>query len=424
MIKFLKSPKTIILAFILAGLISWYFPLIAQLLQKPGDMYLSLLQMCVMPLLMLSIINAISKVVSNKASDNSTKHFLLKYTCTIFCLGLVGIATAELFKTGFPIADDTAFLKLGSSGQNSQPLFVTINDPLEKTQSIIDLFRSIFTNNIFMSLQESLILQVILFSALVGAAAGYLEEKEKNIFSTFITACELIFKKLISWITQFLPIGIVCIFANKFSNFSPDIFSIFLKSIICLLSSMLMLIFILNFYVSKKLNLQYFSIFLRLKDVFIVSASTGSPIATMPTYMRVLTENLNFKQAKIELFIPLSIALYRFGNVFYFGFVAVLTAQIFAIPLGVYEYLNIVFLVFFAGFAAVSSGIVNIGMLSMILSPVGVPASLAITLFAAVDPIIDPIRTVFTMYMNLFCATLSLVDSKEKNNKVVETVRE
>jgi proton glutamate symport protein len=411
MIKFLKSPKAIVLAFIFAGVLAWYFPLIAKMLEKPGDMYLALLQMCVVPLLMTSLISAISKVISNETKDNSTKYFLLKYTSILFGLGLLGIVLAELFKTGLPIIDDPAFLKLGSSGQNSQPIFVTLNDPLEKTQSIIDLFKSIFTNNIFTSLQESLVLQIILFSVLVGAAAGYLEGEEKNIFSGFITSGELIFKKLIYWITQILPLGIICIFSNKFLSFSPEIFGIFLKSIICLLGSIFTIMLVLNIYVSKKLKLGYFSIFSCLKDVLIVSASIGSTIATMPAYMRTLVENLNFNQEKTELFIPLSIALYRFGSAFYLGFVATLTAQIFAIPLGIYEYFNIAFLVFFASFAAVSSGLINIGLLAMILAPVGVPSSLAITLFAAIDPIIDPIRIMFTMYMNLFCATLSLAPS-------------
>lgn len=418
MIKFLKSPKAIILAFMLAGVLAWSAPFVAKILQKPGEMYLSLLQMCVMPLLMMSLISAISKVISNKENEGSTKNFLLKYTCIVFFLGIIGVLIADIFKTGHSIADNPAFLKLGSSGQNSQPIFVTINDPLEKTQSIIDLFKSIFTNNIFTSLQESLVLQVILFSTLVGAAAGYLEGEQKKIFSSFISAGEIIFKKLISWITQFLPIGIVCVFANKFLSFSPEVFGIFLNSIVCILCCMVGLVLILNIYVAKKLKMGYFSIFSHFKDVIILSASTGSPIATMPTYMKALTDNLNFKQEKVDLFIPLSIALYRFGNVFYFGFVATLTAQIFAIPLGIYEYLNIAFLIFFAGFAAVSSGIVNIGMLSMILSPVGVPASLAITLFAAIDPIIDPVRTVFTMYMNLFCASTCLTPKNDKTPKL------
>ena len=422
MINFFKTPKAIVLAFILSALFAWYLPTVALILEKPGEMYLSLLQMCVMPLLMLSLINAISKVVATKTNDNSTKRFLIKYTIITLALVFVSVMLAEIFRTGYPIADNPDFLRLGSSGENSQPIFITIHDPLEKTQSIIDLFRSIFTSNIFFSLQEALVLQIILFSVLVGAAAGFLDGEKKKTFANFIGAGEQIFKKLIGWITTFLPIGIICIFSFKFLNFSPEIFGIFFTSILCLLSSMLALIIVLNIFVSKRLRIGYFTTFSMMKNVFVVSASTGSPIATMPTYMKAL-EDMKFNKEKIELFVPLSIALYRFGNVFYFGFVAALTAQIFAIPLYFYEYLNIALLVFFAGFAAVSSGIVNIGMLSMILAPVGVPSSLAITLFAAIDPIIDPLRTMFTMYINLFCASVSITDNAKKEEKPVKKTK-
>ena len=50
----------------------------------------------------------------------------------------------------------------------------------------------------------------------------------------------------------------------------------------------------------------------------------------------------------------------------------------------------------------------------MILSPISVPSSLSIVLFMAIDPIIDPLRAAFTMYIHLFCAAFSLADKKKK----------
>lgn len=414
MMTFLKSPKAIVLAFILAAIIAWYFPGIAYVLEKPGEMYMSLLQMCVMPLLMMSIIKAVSNVVAIKTADNTTARFLSKYMIVTLVLVFISILLAEMFRTGYPISDNPDFLRLGSSGESSQPIYVGINDPLEKTQNIIDLIRSIFTSNIFVSLQSSLVLQVILFSVLVGSAAGFLSGSQKESFGTLIAAGDSIFKTIIGWITKLLPIGIICIFSIKFVNLSVEIFKIFFTSIMCFIGSMLFIILSLNVLIAKKLNVGYFSIFSKMKNVIIISASTGSPIATMPTYMNALMTEFGIDSNKVDLYIPLSIALFRFGNVYYFGFVAVLTAQIFAIPLGIYEYINITVLVFFAGFAAVSSGIVNIGLLSMILAPVGVPSSFAITLFAAIDPVIDSIRTAFTMYMHLVCAIFSLSDKTNK----------
>jgi proton glutamate symport protein len=285
---------------------------------------------------------------------------------------------------------------------------------LKKTQNIIDLIGSIFTSNIFVSLQSSLVLQIILFSVLVGRAAGFLSGSQKESFGALIAACDSIFKIIIGWITNFLPIGIICIFSIKLLNLSIEIFEIFLTSISCVIGSMLFIIFTMNLFIAKRLKVGYFSVFSKMKNVMMISASTGSTIATMPTYMNTLITEFGIDHNKIDLYIPLSIALFRFGTVYYFGFVAVLTAQIFSIPLGIYEYMNITLLVFFAGFAAVSSGIVNIGLLTMILSSVGVPSSFAITLFSAIDPIIDSVRSIFTMYMHLFCASFSFVEKKDK----------
>ena len=58
----------------------------------------------------------------------------------------------------------------------------------------------------------------------------------------------------------------------------------------------------------------------------------------------------------------------------------------------------------FAGFSSVSSGLINIGLLGIVLSPVSVPFSLMIVLFAILEPIIDPIRTIFGLYVNFLCS--------------------
>ncbi|PIZ32308.1 MAG: hypothetical protein COY39_05770 [Alphaproteobacteria bacterium CG_4_10_14_0_8_um_filter_37_21] len=391
----------------------------AHALEKPGDMYMSLLQMCVMPLLMVSMINAISHVVSARSRENTTVRFLCQYLSMTLVLVLLSILLAEIFRTGYPISDNAEFLRLGSSGENVHTLLVSVDDQLDRTQSLIDLIRSIFTSNIFDSLQGALILQVILFSALVGSAAGFLNGRQKESFSTFIASCNTIFKMLIGWITNFLPIGIICMFSIKFLNFSSVVFEIFFSSILCLISSIFVIVLVLNIFIAQRLQIKYFSIFSKMRNVMTISASTGSPIATMPTYMKALVKEFEFNQNKVDLYIPLSIALFRSGNVFYFGYVSVLIAQIFAIPLGFYDYINLMILVCFAGFASVSSGIINVGLLAMILSPISVPSSLAITLFMALDPIIDPFRAAFTMYMHLFCAAFSLADKKNKIEKVV-----
>lgn len=414
MMSILKSPKIIVLALVLSAVIAWYFPSVAHALEKPGDMYMSLLQMCVIPLLMVSMINAISHVVGAKSNGKTTTRFLIQYLSVIIVLIFISIVLAEFFKTGYPIADNPEFLRLGSSGKNAHALLVGVDDQLNRTQSLIDLIRSIFTSNIFDSLQDALILQVILFSALVGSAAGFLDGRQKESFSTFIASCDSIFKILIGWITHLLPIGIVCMFSIRFLNFSSVIFEIFLSSILCFIASIFGIVFVLNIFIAQRLQVNYFSIFSKMKNVITISASTGSPIATMPTYMRALVKEFGFDQKKVDLYIPLSIALFRYGSVFYFGFFAILAAQIFAIPLGFYEYLNLMILVFFAGFASVSSGLINVGLLAMILSPISVPSSLVIMLFMALDPIIDPLRAAFSMYIHLFCAAFALSGKRKK----------
>ncbi|MDP2193379.1 MAG: cation:dicarboxylase symporter family transporter, partial [Alphaproteobacteria bacterium] len=296
MIAFLRSPKAVILAFFMVGIIVSFFPDIAAYLQKPGEMYLTLLQMCIMPLLMMSIIKAISSVVSLTSQAKTTRKFLVVYLSVAMGLSLITVFVANLGQLGYSISENPKFIELASSNAQSQTHWVDIQDPLDQSNSLIDILKSIFTHNIFASLKDALILQVLFFSCFVGAAAGFLRDQQKEIFFALIGASDAIFKKIISWIMLFLPLGIICIFSIKFVMLPFEIMQVLFKVILYFIAVVMGMVGLLNIYVSYKLQQSYFRVLYDFGLVLTISASTGSPIATMPTYMQTLSENFNFNK--------------------------------------------------------------------------------------------------------------------------------
>jgi Na+/H+-dicarboxylate symporter len=167
-----------------------------------------------------------------------------------------------------------------------------------------------------------------------------------------------------------------------------------------------------TFLIARKTKFTYMQVLSKIKESLIVLTGTASFISAMPFYMKALKENFNCEEDKVDLFIPITVPIFRFGNVFHFAFIAVLATQIFSIPLSLYEYFLLIILTVFAGFSSVSSGLINIGLLGIVLSPISVPFSLMIVLFAILEPIIDPIRTIFGLYVNFLCAIFGFSQSK------------
>jgi proton glutamate symport protein len=403
----LKSPITLVVAFVISVFLCVYAPSVALAMQIPGNIYISTLQVCITPLLMSSLIKSMLLIVSTKNNSFNLSKIASLFFIFLPLMAVCGIILAKAIPLGTHIAESSNFSDFFGIEYGLKPAYVTIDEPLNVRTTLINLIQSIFTANIFESLNESLLIQIIFFSILFGCAVGHLPEDKKNTFLNLTSSTEAAFKKIISWILQLLPIGVVCIFSYRFLSLSVKILKLLTTTVIFSALSMIAISLILNFFIAKKLKTDYFSTFLALKDPLIIATSTGSPTSSLPTYLTSLSNNLKLDKNAVDLFGPVSLATCRYGNVFYYTLLSIITAQMFSVPLTLEDYLLIVAMSVFTGFSAVSTGIINISLLSIILSSVGVPSALAIILFAAIDPLIDPVRTFFTVYVNAFCSAMS-----------------
>jgi hypothetical protein len=83
--------------------------------------------------------------------------------------------------------------------------------------------------------------------------------------------------------------------------------------------------------------------------------------------------------------------------------------------------LPVFFGVFLAGTAtAGASGIVTISVISIALTPLGLPVESILVIFMAIDPIIDPFRTLYLVYGNI--ATTAMIAGKKSDNAGTLTV--
>jgi Na+/H+-dicarboxylate symporter len=289
-----------------------------------------------------------------------------------------------------------------------KPLNISANEPVLVKQSLGDIVKSIFTSNILDSITKSTFLQVIYASIVMGCAAGYLSGKKKEVFDGFIDGIEEIFKRVLKWVTLILPLGSFFIFSYGFSKVTPNIFYFLAPIFVFIFILSISIILILNIFISRKIHVGFWTYLGFLKTPLIITSTTTSVMASMPSFLSSLIQNIKLDEKLVSLFGPLSIAMFRVGSVLYFAVISVYAAQIFSIPLGLWEYGIILLMSVLASFTAVSSGIVNLGLLTIVLGPVGIPSSLIIILFAAIDPLVDPLRCLLNVYVNAFCTTFAL----------------
>jgi Na+/H+-dicarboxylate symporter len=129
--------------------------------------------------------------------------------------------------------------------------------------------------------------------------------------------------------------------------------------------------------------------------------------------LRCLQNNLHIPKGTTNLVIPLGININPQGSVMYFALAVILISQIYNVPFGLQGFLIALIGSILAGMGATGvPGAGALSMLALILGPLGLPAQTAIILLIAIDPIIDPVLTVTTVYGN--CAATVLAAERKK----------
>jgi proton glutamate symport protein len=113
-------------------------------------------------------------------------------------------------------------------------------------------------------------------------------------------------------------------------------------------------------------------------------------------------DGLKFERQAINVVVPLAVTVGRFGQVLYFALASLFIAQLYKADLGVGGLSIVVIGSIFAGIASSgATGIATLATMGVVLQPLGLPLDAVLVLFFAVDPIMDPFRTLCTLHTSI-----------------------
>ena len=159
-----------------------------------------------------------------------------------------------------------------------------------------------------------------------------------------------------------------------------------------------------------------YKVVLSLKEPVILALGTRSALASMPSALLVMSEYFNFRRQSSELIMPLTITIGRFGQIAYFTLASVAVAPIY-IEKNPFNLGNLTLIILYSILAGVASagatGIANLDSLSIIWSPLSIPLEPFRTLLIAIDPLVEPFRTLATLLTGM-AVTAVIADKNEK----------
>lgn len=359
-----------------------------------GTIFISSLKLMVVPLVFFSLVTGVAQITdSSKLGSISIKAIFLYLATTS-----IAISLALFFSN---------FFNIGSgAGLISEAKFVTPTPP-----SLKEVFVNIFPTNPIAAMANGEMLQIIVFSLLVGLGVKSLSSSE-NLINFFVSGNNLMLK-IVELIIWFAPIGIFCLLTDIFSQIG---FSVIydLASYFFLLIAVLMFhgIFVYSFFLYFFTGLNPIVFYSKLKEVILFAFSTSSSSATMPLTLKTAKDQLGVDQSVASFTIPLGATINMDGTAIMQGVATVFIAQVYGIDLTITDFLMVILTATLASIGTAGVPGVGLIMLAMVLQQVGLPVE-GIALIIGVDRLLDMVRTSVNVCGDSMIACL--ISSSENN---------
>jgi len=281
-----------------------------------------------------------------------------------------------------------------------------------KNDGPLQFFVDMVPSNIFLSFNNSLMLQVIFFAIFFGIVLVMLPDTQMAPVANLMNALSFIFIKMVDVVMKGAPIFVFALLAGKLAAMAGDepgrLVEIFKAlgaytgyTIFGLLFMILVLYpTVLAYLINKKTGMGYmksWGYFMRgIRPAQLLAFSTSSTAATLPVTMDCVRDNLGVDEEIGSFVLPVGATINMDGTALYQTVAVIFMAQFHMIDLTLAQQATIIFTATLASIGAASVPSAGMIMLIPILESVGLnPAWIAIIF--PVDRIIDMVRTVLNL---------------------------
>lgn len=423
-----------------------------------GDIFINLLKLIAVPLVLFSIISGISSLSDTTTLGRMGVKTLALYTVTTVFAVSLGLGLVNLIKPGahmqeeqrvvnrisyelwaqanpnVKVLDDKRFiqrpeyahyLEEGQRKQAEEASNAEVNARIEaareqKEQGPLQFLVDMVPSNIFLSFNNSLMLQVIFFAIFFGLTIVSLPRGKVSGLVAFVDGANEVFIKMVDLVMRGAPYFVFALLAGTLSKMAGDdpssVVEIFKAlgsySLVVALGLAIMIFVIYPLIVVTWLKkLTYGQFFRAIAPAQFLAFSTSSSAATLPVTMECVHDNLGVNERITSFVLPIGATVNMDGTSLYQAVAVVFLAQMHWVDLTLMQQITIVLTATLASIGSAAVPSAGLIMLIIVLESVGLnPAWIAIIF--PVDRILDMCRTVVNVTGD---ATVSTVIAATEN---------
>ncbi len=398
----------VILAFVLAialglAITQGYLPLGAKATEAlrewaafPGYLFLRIIQMIVLPLIFASVMLGVASSENIEQLKKLGLRIALYFVGTTIVSLCIGFFVATLIRPGRFLS---SHLLEGAAVPDN------VQGAGAKTLSLQEQVLSLFPQNPFSAFNEGDMLQIVIFSLIVGVALISMRAEQAKPLLHLMESMQEVCMTIVKWSMSLAPFAVFGLTLSMVCSVGTQALlglAVYILTVVLGLTLVLCFYLLMIFFVAKRNPLEF------LKKVFslqLLAFSTSSSAAVMPMSLKTAEDDLNIKGSVAQFVIPLGSTINMDGTAMYQMVATVFLAQAYGIDLSSGQMILIGLTAVGASIGSPGTPGVGIVILASILQTAGIPLE-GTGLIMAVDRILDMLRTVVNVTGDVTAASV------------------
>ena len=358
-------------------------------MQNIGTMFISLIQMIVLPIVVSCLTVGIASIGDIKKLGRVGLKTLIYFELMTTVAIALGMIVANVLHPGTMIdihslhsSDISQYMATAKAAKHS---------------GIWETLMGIIPTNIFSSLSNGDMMPVIFFSVFFGLGIAAIGEKGKILIDVLQSVSEVMFK-VTNWVMHVAPIGVCALIGVALAEMGISALIPLGYFVIITYATMIVFVIVVMGVVAKIFGFNIFHLLTVIKDEIVLAFSTASSEAVLPRMIEKM-DNYGTNQGIVSFVIPTGYTFNLDGSAIYQSIAALFLAQAYHIHLSLGQQITllVVLMVTSKGMAGVPGA--SFVVLLATISTIGVPVT-GLTFIAGIDRLVDMGRTAVNVVGN------------------------
>lgn len=388
----MKKPSMITqiaIAVVVGILVGLLIPASGNYLKIVGDVFLRLMQMAIPILILGQIVQAVGSINPKELTSLGGRTIAV-FGISSLAAALWGVLMAVIFNPGYGVKM-TGFQDASIKAQEI---------------SITDTILNFVPKNIFDSLTQGSIIQIIVFALFFSLALNkYLQSHpETQLFQIIVDFNEVIIT-VIRYVMYLAPLGIFALIASTISHLGLQIILPLVKYLLVYGLGTILFLGIWILVITLYCKVSPLRLITNMKNMSVMALATTSSAITLPVALEETETKLGLSKRITNLVLPLGMSLNSNGSAMHMAFTVMTIAQMYQLD---FDITKMIYLAITATFVSLANAVVpgaGLVSLAVIVPQMGLPIE-SIAIFAGVEWFVGMLRTILNVNSDVYSAIL------------------